>query len=84
MAQDYHWVLEVKKLGIHDRRRCDESIDVNATEAESEASIVVKRQCETKRIRAREEIEAAEWLARAGGTAPDMQCIPRRLSNVSE
>ena len=77
-------MLEVKKLGIHDRRKCDESIDVNATEAEVEARIAVKRRGETNRVRTREEIEAAKWLARAGGTAPDMQYIPRRQSDVSE
>lgn len=73
----------MKKTGIHDRRGRDESIDVNATEAEIEARIVVKRRAETNRIRTREEIEAALWLARAGGTAPDMEYIPRRQSDDS-
>ena len=75
----------MKKLRIHDRRGCDQSsIDVNSSGAELKARIAVKRRGETKRTQTRKEIEAAEWLARAGGTVPDMEYIPRRQSDVSE
>ena len=67
-----YWVPAVNRIGDFGRWAFLELSDITTMEADYRATI--------KRLLPAREIEAGEWLAKAGGTAPDLEPIPRRRS----
>lgn len=48
------------------------------TKTEAESHEIVKRPL------SKDEVEAAKWLAQAGGHAPDLKYVPRRQSETGD
>ncbi len=80
-TMDRQWVPGVNALRNHGRWAFAECRDVYAME--SELARIVEEKCDDadEQSRAESEIHAANWLARAGGSAPDLDDIPRRRSD---
>ena len=74
-TMDTYWVRGVDALGAWGRWKFAEFTDVYAMEDAFDRVI--------GRFRSSAEIEAGKWLAGAGGTAPDLEYIPRRQSETA-
>ena len=70
-----YWVPGVNRLGNFGRWAFIELTDVTTMEADYQAAFT--------RLLPKREVEAAKWLANAGGSAPNIQPIPRRRSTPS-
>ena len=75
-AMEAYWLPGVNGLGDYGRWAFAEFTEFYNIEREFQELI--------KGILSRAESEAAEWLAKAGGSAPDLEYIPRRRSESLE
>ena len=71
-----YWVPAVNRIGDFGRWAFIELSDVTTMEADYRAAI--------KRLLPAREIEAGEWLKRAGGSSPNMEYVPRRQSDPAK
>ncbi len=67
-----YWVPGINRIGDFGRWAFLELVDITSMEADYHAMI--------EHLLPADEIEAGNWLADAGGTAPDLEPIPRRRS----
>ena len=72
------WVPGVNALGEFGRWAFAEFTDVYGIEAGLESKVAVEFGRMVNRVRLPDEIAASDWLADAGGSAPDLEDIPRR------
>ena len=75
-TMEAYWLPGVNALGDYGRWAFAEFTEFYNIEREFQELI--------KGILSRAELEAAEWLAKAGGSAPDLEYIPRRRSESLE
>ena len=83
-AMETYWVPGVNRLGTYGRWAFAEFGDVYAMQDDFAARVEAEFDGMIKRLRSAVEVDAAEWLAKAGGTAPTLEYIPRRRSEVAE
>ena len=81
---DTYWVPGVNNLGTWGNWAFAEFSDVHAMEAEFGAKVESEFNNMIKQFRSRAEVEAAKWLAKIGGSMPDLEHIPRRRSELAE
>ena len=79
-----YWVPGVNQLGTFGRWVFAEFTDVHSMQADFDAKVRAEYDGSIERIRTETGGEAAEWLASVGGSAPDIDDIPRRQSRISE
>ena len=83
-TMDTYWVPGVNNLGTWGRWAFAEFRDVHTMEAEFSAKVESEFNRMAKQFRSAAEIDAAKWLAEAGGSEPDLEYIPRRRSEPAE
>ena len=83
-TMDTYWVPGVNRLGAYGRWAFAEFRDVYAMEHDFAAKLEAEFDGMIKRFRSAPEIDAAEWLAQASGSAPNLEYIPRRQSEITE
>ena len=83
-TMETYWVPGVNNLRNWGHWAFAEFSDVHAMEAEFGARVDAEFSNMIKQFRSRAEIEAAKWLAEAGGSEPDLEYIPRRRSEPAE
>ena len=77
---DTYWVPGVNRHGCYGRWAFAEFTEVYEIQADFEARVEDAFNYMIKRCLPEAEVEAAQWLAAAGGSAPDIEDIPRRRS----
>ena len=83
-TMDTYWVPGVNNLGTCGNWAFAEFCDLHAMEAEFSTEVEAEFDIMMKRFPSPSEIEAAKWLAKMGGTMPDLEHIPRRRSELAE
>ena len=83
-AMDTYWVPGVNNLGAWGHWAFVEFGDVYAMEDEFRSEVEAEFDRMVKQFRSPNEIDATKWLAKAGGSAPDLKYIPRRRSELAE
>ena len=82
-AMDTYWVPGVNRLGTYGRWAFVEFRDVYAMQDDFAAAVDAEFGGLIKRFLSAAEIDAAAWLGKAGGTAPNLEYIPRRQSEIT-
>ena len=78
------WVPGVNNLRAYGRWAFAEFTDVYEIQSDFETRVEAGFDRLMKQFRPPAEISAAEWLAKAGGSAPELSHIPRRQSEIAE
>ena len=78
-----YWVPGVNRLKSYGRWAFAELTDVESMEEDFQDAVAVAVASMLDAVRLEAEAEAAEWLARAGGSAPRIEAIPRRQSRIA-
>ena len=81
-AMDTYWVPGVNRHGCYGRWAFAEFTEVYEIQADFEARVEEAFNDMIKRCLPEAEVEAAQWLAAAGGSGPDMADVPRRRSEI--
>ncbi len=81
-TMDTYWVPGVNALGDFGRWAFAEFTDIHGIEKDFEDKVAVEMGRMVNRFRSSDEIAAADWLANAGGSAPNLEDIPRRRSEL--
>ena len=81
-AMDTYWVPGVNNHGRYGRWAFAEFTDVYEIQSDFEAKVEDEFNEMIERYLPKAEVEAAHWLADAGGSAPDAEGIPRRRSEI--
>ena len=79
-TMETYWVPGVNRLGSCGRWAFAEFTDVYEMQSDFEARMEAGFNGMVRRFLPRSEVEAAGWLARAGGSAPGLEHVPRRRS----
>ena len=79
-----YWVPGVNRHGTFGRWRFTELTDLHSMQEDFDASVKAAYEDSADWKRAETAGEAAEWLAGAGGSAPNVDYIPRRQSRMPE
>ena len=77
------WVPGVNNLGAHGRWAFAEFRDVYTMQADFEDKVEREFDNLIERFTLRDENRSTGWLTRAGGSAPDLEYIPRRQGEVA-
>ena len=83
-TMDTYWVPGVNNLGTWGNWAFAEFADVYTMEADFGTKVESEFDRMVKQFRSAPEIDAANWLAEAGGSEPDLEYIPRRRSEPAE
>ena len=81
-TMDTYWVPGVNHHGCYGRWAFAEFTDVYEIQSDFEARVEEAFNGMIKRYLPKTEVGAAQWLADAGGSAPDVEDIPRRRSEI--
>ena len=81
---EIYWVPGVNRLQSYGRWAFAEFTKVESLQEDFEDAVEAAFQSMLNDVRLESEAEAAEWLARAGGSAPGIEAIPRRQSRIAE
>ena len=81
-TMDTYWVPGVNHHGCYGRWAFAEFTDVYEIQSDFEARVEEAFSGMIKRYLPKTEVGAAQWLADAGGSAPDVEDIPRRRSEI--
>ncbi len=84
MTMDTYWVPGVNNLKTWGHWAFAEFRDVYTLEDEFRKEVEVQLERLATQSRSATEIDAAKWLAEAGGSEPDLEYIPRRRSEPAE
>ena len=79
-----YWVPGVNRLQAYGRWAFAEFTSVESILEDFENAVEIGFQSMLDDVRSESQAEAAEWLARAGGSAPGIERIPRRQSRIAE
>ena len=79
-TMETYWVPGVNRLGSCGRWAFTEFRDVYEMQSDFKTRMEAEFNGTVKRFLPKDEFEAAGWLARAGGRAPDLEHVPRRQS----
>ncbi len=81
-TMETYWIPGVNRLGSCGRWAFTEFRDVYEMQSDFETRMEAEFNGTVKRFLPKDEFEAAGWLARAGGRAPDLEHVPRRQSEL--
>ena len=81
---EIYWVPGVNRLQSYGRWAFAEFTKVESMQEDFEDAVEAAFQSMLNDVWLESEAEAAEWLARAGGSAPGIEPIPRRQSRIAE
>ena len=79
-TMDTYWIPAVNRLGAYGRWDFVELKDVYTMQSDFEAALSADFDRLIVEPLLSPEAKAADWLAKAGGTAPDLEYVPRRQS----
>ena len=79
-AMETYWVPGVNRLGAYGRWAFAEFADVYDMQFDFETRVEVEFNRLMNQFRPKEGVAAAEWSARAGGSAPGIEYVSRRRS----